>query len=1110
MSIFAKRYVLLQELGQGGMGIVYRALDRISGNIVALKQVLTPPSQLMFGSMNDYEEERIALTREFQSLASLRHPHVIRVLDYGFDVNPHSASTERYPYFTMDFLQQPRSILDAGRGLTVEGKVYLIIQMLQAVAYLHRRRLLHRDLKPHNVMVVDEYVYVLDFGLAVDYEQARGTVGTLPYMAPEVLQGKGADKPSDLYAVGVMAYELLVGHHPFDTRSMAQLVQQVLHTNPDFEPLETIQFTRTRSTDEIPLDDNDVKTVILQPDDAVDPHDPSTVDDATPPPFDKRITQTNIRVAEFVSAGGYLSSIVQRLLAKDPRQRYQDAVDVIRDLNRVLDVPVPIETTEIREAYLQAASFVGRKEPFDQLLYGLYNVMAGNGSAWLIGGESGVGKSRLVNELRIRALVEGALVFIGQAVAEGGLPYQMWRAMVRRMASTTDLEPLEASVLKMLVPDVGSMVDFPVTEAPELQGREAQQRLFDIIIGLFRKQIFPVVIILEDLHWGAENLDVVRALNVLVKEGKLMMVGTFRDDEAPNLPDQLPELQLLPLKRLNHTGVADLVEAMLGPASKRPGLVDFLHTQTEGNVFFLVEVVRALAESAGNLYLIEDMDLPESVITSGVRQIINRRLNQVSGAALHLLQFAALAGRQLQMPLLRHWIQDWPDFDLKAWLAQCTHASILEAQEDYWRFAHDKLREGAIATIDPTERINRYRQVAEVIETVYDDPSVHALNLTRLWHEVGDTRKEAHYAEIAGSQQFQISAYREAIRLFDRALDLVQTKAEGDTRVTRANLMRQIGTAYERINDYPTATRYLDISLALARELDDKLTIAQALIGLNQVARMLGQFPNARAYLQEALTLSRDLNDDRMIATALNDLCVIEWLQGEYESANELGAEVLDIARRINNPALIATILRNLGNIAAIQQDSAASRQYLGEAVYLFEQIGDRDSHAKAVVVLGGIEREAGNLDKAKQYFQDSLSFFNSIGALGLATIPLISLAWIELDLGDFALSKSYLRQGLNHAKATGTILYILMGLRVVAKLLHKLQEYHKSVEILSAILVHPAYTPEESEPIQDMLDVAQKCLGKEDYEYARLTGSKADIMALLDELLSEAKAYLS
>lgn len=1107
MSLFAKRYVLLNEIGQGGMGIVYRALDRLTGKIVALKQVLTPTHQLVFGSISEYQEERIALAREFQTLASLRHPHIISVLDYGFAVNPHSFSEQTYPYFTMDLLHFPRNILEAGRGLSVEGKIYLLVQMLQALAYLHRRGILHRDLKPHNVMVVDEQVRVLDFGLAVDYEQAKGTVGTLPYMAPEVLQGKGATTATDLYAVGVMAYELLVGHHPFDTRSMAQLVQQVLNTTPNFEPIETIQLSRTRSTDEILYDSDELKTVILYPDNlGLETED----NDPPPPPIDKRGTQTNIRVAQFVSSGGYLSGVVQRLLAKDPRARYQDAVEVIHDFNRVLDVPVPLETVEIRESFLQAAAFVGRKDALSQLEHAFFNTTNGAGSAWLIGGESGVGKSRLVNELRIRALVEGATVLMGQGVAGGGLPYQLWREPLRRLVLTTDLDPLETSVLKPLVSDIADLLGQEIPDATELQGREAQQRLLDTITAIFKKQTQPVVVILEDLHWAVESLEVLRALLLLAKDHALMLIGTFRDDERPNLPTELPDMQALKLNRLDQSSVAALTQSMLGKAGQQPELVDFLHIQTEGNVFFLVEVVRALAEEAGNLNRIANMDLPESVLTGGVRQIISRRLSRVSGGARQLLQLAALTGRQLQLPVLHYVVHGWPGFDIDAWLNECAHAAILEVQEGLWRFSHDKLREGAVESIDPTERPSCYRQVALAMETVYPDPTLYAAPLTRLWHEAGDTDKETHYATIAGEQQFQISAYRESIRLFERALALVESQTKADNRLQRANLMRQIGTAYERLNDYPTATHYLEMSLKLARELDNFLAIAQALIGANQVSRMLGQFPQARDYLQEALTIARELDDAKMIATILNDLCVVAWLQGEYDEARELGAEALEIARKLNNLVLLASSLRNLGNVAVIFKKYEESQRFLEESIVLFKQIGDRDSHAKAMIILGEIARESGDLILAEEYYRESLDIFLSIGSLGPASVVLLSLAWTELELNNFDTARQYLLDGLKKVKTTGTIVYLLRGLVVLAWFLQKLGKHQQVVEILSSISSHPAHALEESEKISAMLDSAKRHLGAINYEVAQMTGKSMQVDAILNSVLSDMNSYLS
>ncbi|MCA9999124.1 MAG: serine/threonine protein kinase, partial [Anaerolineales bacterium] len=206
------RYHLQEKLGQGGMGIVHRATDRLTGEIVALKQVFLPVEQIMFASRpiaQTNHELRLALAHEFQTLAGLRHPNIISVLDYGFDEN-------KQPFFTMTYLENAQTILAAANGRSVSQKADLLIQILQALAYLHRRGILHRDLKPDNVLVVGNTVRVLDFGLAVTKEQATESVGSWLYMAPEVLLGQPASEASDLYAAGVLAYRLFANDHPFN------------------------------------------------------------------------------------------------------------------------------------------------------------------------------------------------------------------------------------------------------------------------------------------------------------------------------------------------------------------------------------------------------------------------------------------------------------------------------------------------------------------------------------------------------------------------------------------------------------------------------------------------------------------------------------------------------------------------------------------------------------------------------------------------------------------------------------------------------------------------------------------------------------------------------
>ncbi|MCB9434911.1 MAG: serine/threonine protein kinase [Ardenticatenaceae bacterium] len=227
------RYHLHEKLGQGGMGIVHRATDRLTGEAVALKQVFLPVEQLMFSSRpasQTSREVRLALAHEFQTLAGLRHPHIISVLDYGFDTNGQ-------PFFTMSYLEGAKTILEAANGRSAPEKVNLLIQMLEALAYLHRRGILHRDLKPDNVLVVGDTVRVLDFGLAAAKEQATDPVGSWLYMAPEVMLGQPATEASDLYGVGVLAYRLLAGKHPFNIYA-EDVIGEILDEEPDWSKLE--------------------------------------------------------------------------------------------------------------------------------------------------------------------------------------------------------------------------------------------------------------------------------------------------------------------------------------------------------------------------------------------------------------------------------------------------------------------------------------------------------------------------------------------------------------------------------------------------------------------------------------------------------------------------------------------------------------------------------------------------------------------------------------------------------------------------------------------------------------------------------------------------------
>src|SRR5262249_36551848 len=158
------------------------------------------------------------------------------------------------------------------------------------------------------------------------------------------------------------------------------------------------------------------------------------------------------------------------------------------------------ETAAIRESYLQAAELVGRDHELIQLTNAMDKAIDGHGSSWLVGGESGVGKSRFLEELRTLALVNGVLVVRGQCVSEGGALYAPWRPALRWLSLFTPLEKNEARVLKTIVPDIAEFVGYDVSDAPELSPLQAQERLLSAMLSVFKRQQQPIVLILEDLQ----------------------------------------------------------------------------------------------------------------------------------------------------------------------------------------------------------------------------------------------------------------------------------------------------------------------------------------------------------------------------------------------------------------------------------------------------------------------------------------------------------------------------------------------------------------------------------------------------------------------------------
>jgi tetratricopeptide (TPR) repeat protein len=967
MTLLGNRYQLLQELGAGGMGSVHRALDQLTGQHLALKRVLLMNQSSSDSQSSERDNLRLALANEFRTLASLRHPHIISVMDYGFD-------QERQPYFTMELLDNPQTILLAGQDKSVSEKIQLLFKTLQALAYLHRRGVIHCDLKPHNILVHQDKLRVLDFGLALNREQNQDGLlaGTIAYMAPEILGGEPASIASDLYAVGTIAYELLAGKHPFDTHNLTGLIRQIMYEE--------------------------------------------------------------VNITDLADIDGSLASVVGRLLAKNPEERYADADAVIQALCEAVELPIPDESKEIRESFLQAADFVGRKQELSQLLNAFDETMKGKGSAWLIGGESGIGKSRLIDELRSRAMIKGALVLYAQATAEGGLSYLLWREILRRLLFTTEINDLEASILKEIIPDISKLLGRDIADAPPLESRETQERLIVTIIEIFKRQKLPIVLLAEDLHWSMESLEPLAQLSELVANYPWMLVGTYRDDEAPDLPKTLAKMQRLRLERFSEDAITELSTAMLGETGQESELVKLLQQETEGNAFFLVEVVRALAEEAGSLKAIGTDTLPRQVLTGGVLKLMRRRLAKAPDWAQAALKLAAVAGRQLDLSLLAQMQQldSWED-----WLTVCANLAILESNQGRWRFSHDKLRETLLADLSDDERRSLNRQVAAALESAHPDDDNYAEVLARYWEQADDKPKTIHYL-LRGIEHLigLVADYRHAEDLIQHGLSMTSDKQ------MQAQFQGLSGDVALKRADYPKAKTHFAACLEL--ESPSKL---KALHGLANVHYHLGNFDEAEKSARKLLDLAGKPFDK---ALGLCDIGMVATGRGDYALAIANYQEALIIQRELEKRPDVARTLSQLGAIAYVQGNYPVVENYLKESLEISREIGDRRSTAATLTTLGMVGLRTAQLPQAHRSFDESLSIYSTIGdRQGMASC-LNGLGEVGYYQGDMETARHYherclaLRRELGNQQGTAISLSNLGNLANARRDYDAGQAYHQ------------------------------------------------------------------
>ncbi|MGW8144743.1 MAG: protein kinase domain-containing protein [Anaerolineales bacterium] len=1029
------RYRIESEIGLGGMGIVYRGYDTTLERQIAIKVL----SRSELGT-----EGSGKLINEAQTAAQLNHPNIVTVYDVGEE--------DGIPFIVMEYVE--------GRTLhdqipeSLEEALAILRQVCAGLEHAHGRGIIHRDLKPENVMITpDGTAKLMDFGLARSVASrftTDGTVaGTVFYLAPEQALGEEIDPRSDLYSLGVMAYELTTGELPFVDLDPIAVISQHLHA-PVVPP---------RAKNE------DIPRVV--------------------------------------------NELILDLMNKDRRDRPSSAREVLHRLGAI--ELGGIESEQVEEFSLLdrivRGRMVGRERELSQARQLWQNAKSGEGQLLLISGEPGIGKTRLMREIATQAEVSGGQVYIGECQAEGNAPYapfaQITRRALRENKGNGFVFPKHVLAdLLVLSPEL--RVEYPQVELnPKLDPEAEQRRLFENVLRFcdILSSDEPLLLVLEDIHWAdSGSLRMLENLAQRVRQMPIMLVGTYRElelDEALPLHETLLGLtrkrlgRRVKLERLSREATRD----MLGVIFAEEITQEFLggiYKETEGNPFFVEEVSKALVESgqvwfeAGEWHRIPDM--AQMTIPQGIRVAIQSRVSKLSGETQGILLTAAVIGREFDYDTLKK-VTEMEDNQLISCLEEAISKQLIEEMKqrggEQFLFSHALIPGAIRENISGLRRTRLHRQVAAAIEELHPEEFE---RLAYHWGEAGDEERGLDYTIKAAERAQQAYANDDAVRLYSEALallpedhpqrfDLLAGRAavydvtakrvsqmgdisamvdlaekQGD-KGKQADALMALGSLYSE-TEISKAQEPLEQALEFAQESGDAVREGRALYCLGRQAYFVFDYYKAKDCFEASADQLQKAGLIGESAESLSFLSVTLGFLGDHSAALEAAQEAVVLSKKTGDRLLEALSTRRLAIAFLNEHQNSLALPLAESALKMFKEIGDIPNEVHALNVLAILKNRMGQVEQAEADFLEGMKIAgainNDVGILWLVGNLGSVYNW---NMGEYSKYLSLIEDQENKARQNENESLILYLQAQELTQLMKLGRYDTAYAVLEAIL---------------------------------------------------------
>lgn len=948
-------YRIIRELGRGGMGRVYESRGEDGGR-VALKTI--------HAHLVDRPGYLARFLREVEVGQRVSHPGLVETLGSGV------ADTDglEVPYLVLEYVegQNLRDLLDEV-GPVSERLCRLIGRRLaEALGAVHAAGIVHRDVKPENVVITrDETVKLMDLGVALLQEEAYRLsqtgefVGSFLYAAPEQLRGKTPDGRTDLYALGLLLYELSTGRHA-EAAGDAKRPQGRNMRGP------------------------------------VSP--PSTHAPELSPFFDR---------------------VVMRLLARDPDDRFADADELVKvlatgeesgwwrrtqtDADRARRTRRHIE----RESALR-----GRAAELELLGDQLERVVEGRGRVVLLRGDAGMGKSRLVHEW-IDVVHAGTEPSPRVIVAEhdpGGnaLDVPPLGAALAEALHGDDLETTLAGHLGQSACLAGPLARHFRGEEAAAYGVGLPQATLGmaylmLLRGLARER--PLVVVFEDLHFAGEDA---RAMFLLlaraIDRDAVLLVGTTRptkDELLAESLERLPHGAQHDLGPLDADACHAVVREVLGQEVTSASSVRDLIQSADGNPFCLIEFARETrrrrAETPGRT-----ARRAESIPTS-VRRLLEVRLEALDSEARDLLSVAACCGHRFDPVLVCdasdvskiRGLRVFQDLDR-------THA-LIKSDGAYYRFQHHLVQELLYADLPPPLRQAYHtalgdalvrRRVGAMPDAEQIEPGT-CFELARHFLLGEEPAQAVPYAQRGMRHAVDMGELRRASLMAHRVLELpdLPDRVRASTHLVASECAGHDGTM-EQVHTHARAAYDM---LAGTDAVAERILAAR---DLGHALQRLGRPAEGEPILQAALAEAEGLDNAYLLTEILLGILNFHLRTGDHEQAERVGRRALTIAREANDAQSEAYAARSLGTLFVDRSRIEEARAMLEHAWMAAEMVADGSTSCSAISGLSKLAYMEGNAELARELNKQYGSVGRRIGHTGIQVIAATNEATYQLDSG--------------------------------------------------------------------------------------------------------------